>query len=67
MQIQISEVKKRMIIDDGSDRVIISEAWEDQGPGLGIVLKGQKVADGSAYLRRFLNPELMVEQIGKIL
>ena len=65
MQIPVQEVEKRMIIDDGKDQVIIDETWPDQGKGLGVVLKGQLIKDGSIYHRRFLNPNTLVECTGR--
>jgi hypothetical protein len=65
MQIPVKEVEKRMIIDDGTDKAIIDEVWPDQGPGLGIVLNGQLIKDGSKYQRRFMNTETLVDCTGR--
>lgn len=61
METLVAEVKKGMIIDDGtSDPVLVSEVW-DQGRGLGVVIKGQHVDDGTLYHRRFLDYDKTVE------
>lgn len=64
MKIRVKEIKKRMIIDDGGAKVIVAEVWPDQGPGLGIMVKGLRVLDGSSWQRRFYSPDTWVDHIG---
>jgi hypothetical protein len=61
MQILVADIKEGMVIDDGThDTVKVSSVW-DQGRGLGVVIKGQHVDDGTTYHRRFLDYETTVE------
>ena len=65
MQIKVSEVKEKDIIDDGKyDSVIVTTVYPAQ-PGLGVVIKGESVDDGTAYFHRFLNPETLVTKVGQ--
>lgn len=65
MQTPVAEVEKGMVIDDGDhDPVLVSEVW-DQGRGLGVVIKGTHVDDGTTYHRRFLDYDKTVEVTGK--
>lgn len=62
-QITAKEVKPYMIlVVDGKD-IVVTEAWEDQGPGLGIMIKGQTVEDVKDWERRYINPDMPVTQI----
>jgi hypothetical protein len=65
VNIQIKDLNLGMvIIDETSDEtVVISEIWGDQGPGLGIMVKGRKVSDAKDWERRFIDPFDTVERI----
>jgi hypothetical protein len=65
MQIPAKEIKKRDIIDDGVSKMIVDDVTPDQGPGLGILVRGQRISDGSPWSMRFINPDEMVECSGR--
>ena len=62
--ISINEIEEGMIIEtEDGERVVVSDVWPDQGPGLGIVVKGRNVANAKDWERRFVDTEETVEQI----
>lgn len=63
MRIPVDEVRMAMTIDDGHDVVMVRETWPNQGCGLGVVIKGFLIKDGSIYFRRFLDPKHIVEKL----
>lgn len=61
MQIPVHEVKQRDIINDGKhDDILVTTVYPAQ-PGLGVVIKGEHVDDGTPYFHRFLNADLLIE------
>lgn len=66
MLIPVGDVTVGMIINtDDAGPVIITEAWRDQGPGLGIMLKGTTVEKVEPWQDRFLDPFEKIDQIKK--
>lgn len=57
--------KDHIIVDQMGDKILVTEAWADQGPGLGIVVKGIVIEDGRPSHNRYLDGRLPVRQIGR--
>ena len=53
--IKVKDAKSGMLLDIDDLVVLITEAWPDQGNGLGIMIKGETVEKGASWGRRFIN------------
>jgi hypothetical protein len=58
IDIKVKDVMPGMIITDNDEvTLVVSDVWPDQGPGLGIMVKGRVIADARDYEQRFFNVE----------
>lgn len=65
-QITANDIKVGMIIvDQLDDQIVVDEVWDDQGVGLGVVVKGRRVGDLLSSHNRYLDGRLPVRQIVK--
>lgn len=63
-EITAAQVKVNMVIvDQLGDKIVVDEVWDDQGPGLGIVVRGKRILDFMSSHNRYLDGQLPVKQI----
>lgn len=65
-QIKVSElVPWTNIIDQSDHPITVEQVWEDQGPGLGVMVIG-KTFKGEVSRNRYLFPDELVEVIDNL-
>lgn len=66
-QVEAQSLQQYDIIEDEfQGYVAIHEVWADQGPGLGVMVKGVVVADGKSWEQRFIDPTKTVTKVARI-
>ena len=54
------------ILDRSGIEIIVTNTWDDQGPGLGVCIIGDAVsAPSRSSFNRYLNPDELVEVVGR--